>query len=546
VIFPQLDRYIRAAAWLLTSVVGLVLLLACVNLAGFLLARAIDRRKEMALRRALGASRGTLIGQLLLETTLLGVLGGAAGALLGAALLRLLQSADLPLPIPITLDLSLDATVLAFTFGISLIAGIVLGLAPALHGDRGDLASTLKDDTAGGGQRGRTRMRDALVVAQVAVSTLLLVAAGLFLRSFQRLQGVDPGFGREPSAVVSLLIPSDRYDEETARQFTRTLIERVSALPGVGRVGLIDNLHLNTLSTQSSEFNTDGVEPPPGRPGHPADRAEIDQGFFAAARIPILDGRGFDDALDRPDTPLVAIVSEAFARQLWPGASAVGKRLHSSDGARTWEVIGVTRNVKVRNLAESPRPLVYLPLSQNYATFVTLVANTELDPERTAIDVVSAIQALDRAIPIFETKTMERHVAIMLLPARLSALLLSGFAALALSLACIGLYGLVSYAVAQRTREMGIRMSLGADASRVVGLLLGGGLRLVLIGGAIGLALAALAGRLVSGLLFEVSSFDLVAFLTVAAVLGAAATLAAWLPARRAARISPALALRAE
>jgi predicted permease len=383
-------------------------------------------------------------------------------------------------------------------------------------------------------------------VAQVAVSTLLLVAAGLFLRSFQSLQAVDPGFGREPSAIASFLIPSDRYDPDAARRFARTLEERVAALPGVEAVGLIDNLHLNALSTRNTDVNTDGVEPPPDRPGHPADRAEIDDGFLATAGIPILEGRGFDDERDLPDSPRVAIVSEALAERLWPDGNAIGERLRAVDADEDWEVIGVTRNVKVRSLSEPPRSLVYLPIFQTDPTSLTVVARTAIDPERTAIDLVVALRELDPGIPIYATGTMERHVGTMLLPARLTALLLSAFAALALSLACIGLYGLVSYAVAQRTREMGIRMSLGADSGRVVRLLLGGGLRLVLLGAAIGLALAALAGRLVAGLLYQVSAFDLAAFSSVTVVLGLAATLAAWLPARRAARISPSTALRAE
>jgi predicted permease len=546
IIMPSLDRFIRAAAWLLSAVVGLVLLLACVNLAGFLLARAVDRRREMALRRALGAGRATLAGQLLLETTLLGLAGGAAGVAVGTGLLRLLQGMDLPLPLPITLDLRLDASVLLFTTAVALAAGILLGLAPAIHGGRADIATTLKDDSAGGGQRGRTRLRDGLVVAQVALSTLLLVGAGLFLRSFQRLHAVDPGFGHEPAAVVTLFIPSDRYDRDAAWRFTRTLAERVVAIAGVEAVGFTDNLHLTTTTTRNTEVNTDGLEPPPGRPGHPVDRAEVDAGFFAAAGVPLLEGRLFDDERDRPDTPRVAVVSEALAQRMWPGSSAVGKRLHAAGGSTTWEVIGVTRNVKVRSLAEAPRSFMYEALSQNYAVFVSVVAKTALDPERTALDTLAAARALDPALPIFDVKTMERHVGVQLLPARLSALLLSAFAALALSLACIGLYGLVSYGVAQRTREVGIRMSLGADAGAVVRLLLGGGLRLVVLGGAIGLALAALAGRLLGGLLYEVSGFDPAAFVVVAALLGSFAGLAAWLPARRAARISPSTALRAE
>ena len=434
---------------------------------------------------------------------------------------------------------------LAFTLGISLVAGLALGLAPALHASRDDLATTLKDDSAGGGQRGRTRMRDALVVAQVAVSTLLLVGAGLFLRSFQRLQSVDPGFGGEPAAVITFLIPADRYDEVAAREMARRIEERALAIPGVEAAGFIDNLHLNTLSTQNSEINTDGVEPPPDRYGHPVDRAEADEGFFEAAGVRILEGRAFDRELDRPDSPRVAIVNEELAGRFWPDGHAVGKRVWFGE-ERTYEVIGVSNNVNVRGLGEPPRPFIYLSLDQHGPSFVTLVAKTALDPNRTALDLVALLRELDPGIAVFDTKTIERHIGIQLLPARLTAILLSGFAALALALACIGLYGLVSYAVAQRTREMGIRMSLGADAARVVRMLLGGGLRLVLIGGAVGLALAALAGRLISGLLFEVSAFDLAAFLTVALVLGLAATLAAWLPARRAARISPALALRAE
>jgi predicted permease len=547
ILFPPLDRFIRAAAWLLSAVVGLVLLLACVNLASFLLARAIDRRREMALRRALGASRSTLAMQLLLETTLLATLGGMVGVAVGAGLLRLLQGLDLPLPIPVTLDLRLDWSVLLFTLAISLAAGLVLGLAPTLHANRTDLASTLKDDSAGGGQRGRTRLRDALVVAQVAVSTLLLVGAGLFLRNFQRLQAVDPGFGHEPSAVVSLLIPSDRYDREAATRLTRSIVERVGALPGVEAVGLTDNLHLNALSIRNSEINTDGLEPPPGRPGHPVDRAEVDAGFFAAAGIPILYGRGFDDQRDRPDSPRVAIVTQALAERMWPGGNAIGKRVRSAgDDEMVWEVIGVTPTVKVRSLSEPPRSFMYEFLGQNHPTFVTVVARTAADPERTALDLVAAARELDPGIPVFEVKTMERHLGIMLLPARLTAVLLSAFAMLALALACVGLYGLVGYAVAQRTREVGIRMSLGANAGRMVGMLLGGGLRLVAVGASIGLLVALAASRLVAGILYQASAFDLGAFASVAVLLALAATLAAWLPARRAARISPATALRAE
>ncbi len=545
IVIPPLDRFILAAAWLLMVVVGLVLLMACTNLASFLLARGLDRRKEIALRLALGATRRTLVGQLLTETMLLGLAGGVAGVAFAVGLIRLLLSADLPLPVPITLDLGLDGMVLGFSLLVSLLAGVVLGLAPAVQSTKPDVATTLKDESAGGGQRGKSTLRNVLVVAQVAASLVLLVGAGLFLRSFQRVQSVDPGFGREPAAIMTFLVPTNRYSEDEGRVFTRTLLERFEQLPGVEAVGLIGNIHLNASGRiYNYSINVEGVEPPPGRDFHIVDYSPVDPGFFDAAGIGIIRGRNFNDQ-DLPDSPRVAVINQVMARRFWPGQDPIGRTIHRED-AEDLTVVGVATDTKIRSIGEEPRSFIYRPYSQAYAPFLTVLARTSLDPEQTALDLLAAGRELDPELWVWQAKTMKQHLGIMLLPARLSAVILSAFSVLALALAAIGLYGIVSYAVSRRTREVGIMMSLGADHATVIRMLMSSGLKLVAIGGVIGLVMAFAAAKLVSGLLFNVSSFDLTTFLSVPLVLGAAAMLAAYIPARRASRVDPASALRAE
>jgi putative ABC transport system permease protein len=544
IVIPPFDQFVHAAAWLLMAVVGLVLLMACTNLASFLLAKGVDRRKEIALRVALGATRTSLMGQLLSETVLLGLAGGAAGVLVAVGLLRILVTAELPLPIPITLDLSLDATVLGFSLGISLLAGIVLGLAPAVQSTKPDVASTLTDQSTGGGQRGGSLLRSVLVVAQVSFSLVLLVGAGLFLRSFEQVQLVDAGFGQEPTALMSFLVPATRFSEDEGRIFIRTLTEEFERLPGVQAVGHIGNIHLNTLSAYNYDISVDGVEPPPGRDFFSVDYTAVDPGFFNASGIRILQDRNFD-ARDLPDSPQVAIINSAMAEKFWPGQDPIGRTIRrENEGDLT--VVGVASTAKIRSIGESPQPFIYRPYSQDYTPFLTVLARTSIDPEQTALDLLAAGRELDPELWVWETKTMERHLAVQRLPARLSALILSAFAVLALALASIGLYGIVSYAVSRRTREVGIRMSLGADGAMVIRMLMSSGMKLVAVGSAIGLAMAFAAAKLVSGLLFNVSSFDLMTFLTVPLVLGTAATLAAYIPARRASRVDPASALRAE
>ncbi len=547
VINPMIDSVLVPALALGMVVVGLVLLIACANLASFLLARALDRRKEIALRRALGASRRGLIAQLLTETIVLGMLGGVLGICLAVALLRWLVTADLPLPLPLTLDLSLDWRVLGFTLAVSLLAGLFFGLAPALHATRAELASALREEGAGGGGRGRLTTRNVLVAAQLAVSLVLLVLAGLFLRSLQSTQNADPGFGRQPAGLLSLFIPGNRYTEEQAHTFLRQAAERIEQLPGVESVGWIDTLHLNLLNTQTLGINVDGIEPPPDRDAYQIDWARADGGFFEAAGIEILRGRGFRET-DTEDAPRVAIISQAMADRFFPGRDPLGLTIqqHNDDEVIQLTVVGIASDVKVRSLGEAPRSFVYAPWTQSLSRYVTLVAQTSIDAERTAREMFSAVRKLDPEAAVTEYKALDRHLAVVRLPAQLGAGLISVFAALALGLAAIGLYGLLSYAVVQRTREVGIRIALGAGPGNVTWLLMRSGLKLVLLGGAVGLGLAALFARGLEGLLFGVRGVDPVTFATVPLALAAVALAALALPARRCSQIDPAKALRSD
>jgi len=389
-------------------------------------------------------------------------------------------------------------------------------------------------------------MRQGLVVAQIALSLLSLIAAGLFLRSFQRIQTVDPGFGCDPSAILSVMLPGTRYSEEEGRRFEKRLEERLLQVPGVTAVGVTSNLHLNTLNTQNMEINVDGMEPPEGRDSHLVDRATVSPGFFEAAGVRLLRGRNFE-ASDLPDAPRVAVINEALAEKFFPGQESLGRILRRPDeGDEDLLIVGIAATAKIRSLGEAPRPFVYVPFSQRYTSDFTVVAKTGADAERTAVDLMAAARELDSQLWIWEAKTMARHLGIVLLPARLSALLLSAFAAVALALACIGLYGIVSYSVSQRSREVGIRMSLGADSGSVVGMLMGSGLKMVGIGAAFGVVASLAAAPALASLLFGVQSTDVASFVVMPLTLIVVATVAAYVPARRASRIDPVRALKAE
>ena len=545
IVFPPLDRFVRAAAWLLSGVVALVLLIACTNLAGFFLARNLDRRKEIAVRLAMGAKRRTLVGQILTETTLMSLLGGLAGILISSWILYTLTRADLPLPVPITLDLGVDAAVAVFSIVVSVAAGLFLGLVPAVQGTRLDIATTLKDESAGSGSsRRRLSLRNGLVTAQVAVCLVLLIGAGIFLRSLQKAQSVDPGFGKDPAALLTVALTSNRYPEDEGRALMRQLLERVQQIPGVQGAGLTSNMQLRKTGTDDMAVRVDGVEPPPKRRFHSVDYAVVSAGFFEAVGIPILGGRNFRPA-DRVETQRVAIVSAAMAKKFWPGKDAVGGIIRQED-APDLMVVGVARDTKVLDLSESPRPFIYLPFSQSYAAYTQIVARTSIEPERTALEMITTARELDPELILWAPSTMERHLSFVLLPFRLSALILSTVAVLGMALASVGLFSVVSYAVSQRTREVGIRMSFGAGVASIVWMLMGAGMKLVAIGSVVGLVLSYFLTQGLSSLLYGVDSVDPITFLAAPIVLVMVAALASFVAAQRASRINPVDALRTE
>ncbi len=541
---PMVDRVLLPAAGMIMVVVGLVLLIACANLASFLLARAADRRREIAVRIALGAARGRIVGQLLTEAVMLALVGGAAGIGLAAWSLRLLLTADLPLPLPITIDASLDGTVLSFSLGVSVAAGLLFGLAPSVQATRPDVSGTLRDEAAASGRGRGARLRDALVVGQVAVSVVLLVAAGLFLRSLDASRRVELGFGGPPAGIVELVLPAERYPGPEAMAFLDRLEERIAGLPGVRSVGATSNLHLNPTSTTTSEFVIEGVAPPAGQDFHSVDFARIDGGYPASAGLRIVEGRGFT-AADGPDSEPVVIVNEAFVSRFFPDGDVLGRSIRQTDEGEVTSV-GVMATARIRQIGEDPRPFVYGNLRQSRPTFVALVASTTVDAERTALAMFDEARSLDPEVMAYSTGTMERHLAVMLLPRRLGAVVVSAFAGLALILATIGLYGIVSHAVSRRVREVGIRLSLGADAGDVTWMLTRSGIRLVVVGGALGLTVSAVVARLIGRLLFGVPPLDLVTFLGVPALFAVVATVASWVPASRATRVDPVAALRSE
>jgi len=540
---PMLDSVVVPAAAALMAVVGLVLLVACANLASFLLAHARDRRKEVAIRLAIGAKRGALVRQFLVEALVLATIGGVTGVILAGVALRAILRADLPVPLPITVDVSLDWRVLAFSVLASAIAGVMFGLLPALQATRATVVETIKNENADGGRVRRASARNLLVIGQVAVSLSLLITAALFLHSMQARAAVDPGFGHQPAGMIWAAIPADHYDT-TQRQLLLERIEsRMATIPGVTAVGATDNILLNPLSQQGKSIRVPGVTPPNGRATFDVDFAAADSGYLGSIGVAILRGRGITSA-DTRGAPHVAVINEAMAQKFWPGKEAVGQTF-STDSA-TYRVVGVMRTTKVRTLGEEPRPFMIAPLAQEFSVMMMLVARTNGDAERTATQMLTTLREIDPGIMAIQVKTMQKHLAAMLLPARLGAMAFTLFATLALALAVLGVYGVVSYAVARRTREVGIRLAVGAQPNALVRLLMKEGLTLVIIGTAVGLLLGVVSARVLHTLLFGVGGTDPATFIGAPLILMAAGALAAFIPARRASRVDPASVLRAE
>lgn len=541
---PVVDGALTPVAGLLLAVVGLVLLIACANLASFLLAQAEDRRKEIAIRLALGAGRGRLVGQLLVETTLLAAMGGLAGFFVAEWTVGLLMSLQPPLPVPVDIDLTLDRTVLLFTAGISLVAGFAFGLLPALQATNPDVAPTLKNEGTGGGAPRRLNLRSGLVVVQVAFSFVLLIGAGLFLRSLQKAGRIDPGFDTGPAALLWPMPElSGLTDADQAFQFFDRLEETLSRDPAVTGVAFADRLPLGA-AVQTQGYVLPGVPADTPDGDHDIDNANVSASYFDVMGVPILAGQGFENADEEGER--VVVVSQAFVDRYYPGQDVVG-RIFQTDGGTDLRIVGVAADTKIRTLGEAPRPYVYHAQRQrSIPGYQVVVRGTASGQELVEI----ARQALERVDPnvvLFEDpKSMNDHLALLLFPPRMAALLLSAFGGLSLVLAAIGIYGVVSYAVAKRTRELGIRMALGASASQVVKMAVSGGMRLVFIGGLVGVILAGAVTWLISGFLFGISATDLVTFLTIPLLLTVVAVLAAWVPARRASGVDPVNALRSD
>ena len=540
---PLLDSVIVPAATALMAVVGLVLLVACANLASFLLAQARDRQRDVAIRLAIGATRRALVQQLLTESLLLALVGGVAGVLLSRIALGVLLGADLPLPIPITLDVSLDARVLGFAIGASVVAGVLFGLLPALQTTRPSVVEWIKNENAGGGPARRLTMRNALVVGQVAVSLLLVVTASLFLRSLQSQMNVDPGFGKARAAMVWFTIPRERHDSTRSLLLLDELERKSATIPGVRAVGVIDNILLNPLSQQSRRVTVAGFTPPKGQLGFEIDYAVADSGFFEAAGIGIVRGRSFS-ATDTRGAPRVAIINEVMAQRFWPGRSPIGDTFRADTS--TYRIVGVARNTKVRSLGEPPRPFFFANVRQAFSANLRLVARTDGDADRAAVQLLGVLRGAAPDLLLIDAKTLERHIAAMVLPARLGAIAFTLFAGLAIALAILGVYGVVGYAVARRTREVGIRIAVGAQPSAVVRLLMREGVTLVVIGAVAGLVLGLVVSQLLQTLLFGVKPGDPLTFVGAPLLMLAVGAVASLLPARKASRIDPARVLKAE
>ncbi len=520
------------------GVVILLLLLACVNVANLMLARARDRAREMAVRLSLGAERRVLIRQLLTESIVLATLGGAAGLVIAAWAMRIANHAisTLPTEVEITPDLAISPTVLLSTLAVSLLTGVAFGLAPALQATRPALIPALKGEAPAGGSR--SRMSRGLVVAQVALSILLLISAGLFLRSLEAATTVDKGFVSDNLLVADLDPGLQGYTRPRTEDFYRRLRERLEALPGVKGVGFGDHVPLS-LNTSDWGVTIPGYTPSPNE-SMSILMSTVTPGYFEAIGTPLLKGRGFLAQDDSAAAPAI-VINQRFGERFWPGQDPIGRTVRVSGKDHT--VIGVTRTGKYSRLGENPTAYMYVAQAQHWTAGMSIMIRTSGDPQRLDAAVRREVRGLDPDLPISAAQTMDNRLALALLPARLAASVLGIFGLLGLVLASLGVYGVMSHTVAQRSREIGIRLAIGAAGGAVVRLLLRDGLRLVVAGTVIGLAAAVLGARLLRGVLYG-AGLDPLTFAAVPVILGSVAVLAVWIPARRAAGVNPVVVLR--
>ena len=555
---PRGREQLSSVARLLMGVVGIVLLIACANVANLLLARSSARTKEIAVRLAIGATRWRIVRQLLTEGVLLATLGGAAGLLLAWWTTRTFSAAPPPAgALPVTPQFAIDLRVLLFTLGLSLVAGVVFGLAPALRASKPALIPALKDDAAAFFERTRLfSLRNLLVVTQVALSVVLLIAAGLFLRSLWQAQTSDPGFDAGKIVGLPLNINLLRYTKPQGREFYRQVIERVEAIPGVESASLariaavsgnssVRSLLIEGRAGSDNQFRSDNAGAAPGD-NDSVSANVIGPKYFQTMGIAFLQGRDFNTQ-DTEEHPPIVIVNEAFVQRHFPNGDVLGKRL-SFNGPRGpfREIVGVVRTSKYRSLGEAPTPVAYMPLQQNHETGMVLHVRTRVEPSSVAGVIRNEVQSLEKNLPIGNPELMSDRVSNSLYAARMGAILLAVFGGLALLLASIGLYGVMSFAVARRTRELGIRVALGARPGDVFRLVLRQGMTLVIAGLVLGIGVAVAVTRLLASFLYGVSTTDAFTFTAIPVLLTLVALLACYLPARRATRVEPLTALRYE
>jgi predicted permease len=539
----QAQGMIAGFTAILMAAVFLVLMIACANAANLLLARATARRSEMAMRSALGAGRGRLMRQLLTESVLLAGLGGAGGLLLTTWLTQFVVRL-IPASLPMRLELTLDWRVFTFVAVVSLLTGVVFGFAPAWRSSRVDLTATLKSGGREGSAR-RSRLSAALVVAQMAVCLMLLIAGTLCFRSLAKARSLDPGFQIAGRVAADMNLNDYGYSGEQARTFYARLVERAAALPGVKSAAVANHLPLGT-SNNTMTVSAEGQPLQPDEGGTAVESFVVASGYFTTTGARLIDGREFTPG-DREGAPPVAVINETAARRFWPGASPIGRRLVVNPKTReAVEVVGLVQDGKYRTLGEEPRPAVFLSFHQRPTLRATLVVHVAGDAQATLAALRRTARELDARLALTRLSTLDQHLTFALFPVRTSALLLGVLGGVALLLAASGLFGVIAYSVAQRTREVGIRLALGARQGQVVRQIVGEGMRLAGLGVVFGLAGAWALTRLLGSVLFEVSVTDPLTFAAVPLLLAGISALACWIPARRAAKVDPMVALRYE
>jgi len=552
-LFPaDLRTYVAGFMALLMVIVGLILVIVCVNVAGILLVRATARRREIAVRLALGAGKVRILRQLLTEGVLLFLLGGSLGLLLAMWMCDLLLGLIPQLPFPVAIQLHIDWRVLLFALGVSFIAGTLSALAPALHASRPDVVVALKDESQGGTLR-RLRLRNSLVLGQMALSLLLLICGGLFVRALLHAKTLDPGFDAQNVQTIELDFALAGYKEADGLAKSDELLNRVRTMPGVVSAAYAWTLPLDGNGRSLGGILVAGHEPPDGGRMFDADWNIVTPGYFALMRIPLLRGRDFTGA-DRAGSQGVVIINETMAKRFWPGQDPVGLQIRTGSLARgggerddlhALTIIGVARDHKYRSLGDEARLFIYVPQRQNYVARLAMLVRNE-PGANVYPGVRAAVREINSALPILHAQSLTDYTAIGLLPQRVASWVAGTLGALGLLLTGIGIYGIMAFSVGQRTREIGIRIALGASSQNILQLVLRAGAKLALLGMAVGIALALLATQLMSNLLIGISARDPITFLAVPLLMAGVTLLACYVPARRAARLDPMRALRYE